>query len=229
MHAQGVCLLLQYLFPSCSREMPGPGPVERVCIRIRWATDSMGEEDAVEGGEIVMTSGEEEAVPSKPPDNRKLELVQKMLGGCLKHGLAALCKEKPEEPIKWLAHWLLDNNPNQPRVHLPRLRCPALPALPVLPRAARAAPRFPRCPTLLRPARLARQSLCRVLIARCSHPPGIKARASAAREGACNKQAGLAQRVSRGLRAGAGSGGALRERARQVSDARGSWLRAQYC
>lgn len=42
--------------------------------------------------------------------------VKKMLDGCLKHGLTALCKEKPDEPIKWLAHWLLENNPNQPRV-----------------------------------------------------------------------------------------------------------------
>jgi len=44
------------------------------------------------------------------------DYVKSMLDGCLKHGLTALCKEKPEEPIKWLAHWLLDNNPNQPRV-----------------------------------------------------------------------------------------------------------------
>jgi hypothetical protein len=134
--------------------------VERVCISESvGSTDSMGEEDAVQGGEIVMTPREEEAVPSKPPDNRKLELVQKMLGGCLKHGLAALCKEKPEEPIKWLAHWLLDNNPNQPRVHMPRLGCPVLPVLP------RAAPRCPAPPgsAVCTAARLARQSLCRVL------------------------------------------------------------------
>ena len=74
----------------------------------------MGEdEEQVAGEEIVMEP--EVAVPSKPVDKNR-ELVKKMLDGCLKHGLTALCKEKPEEPIKWLAHWLLENNPNQPRV-----------------------------------------------------------------------------------------------------------------
>ena len=55
---------------------------------------------------------------SKPADLNR-EYVQKLLNGCLKHGLSALCKEKPEEPIKWLAHWLLENNPHQPRVRPP--------------------------------------------------------------------------------------------------------------
>jgi len=78
--------------------------------------------------EVIMT--DEIVMPSKPVDKNR-EMVKKMLDdGCLKHGLAALCKAKPEEPIKWLAHWLLENNPNQPRVcfHCPftayaQLRC----------------------------------------------------------------------------------------------------------
>jgi hypothetical protein len=84
----------------------------------------MGEEGAREGEEIVMPPGEEEVLPRKPADKNR-ELVKKMLDGCLKHGLAALCKEKPEEPIKWLAHWLLENNPNQPRVRNPARAAPA--------------------------------------------------------------------------------------------------------
>eukprot|EP00002_Diphylleia_rotans_P005125 TRINITY_DN1419_c0_g1_i2.p1 TRINITY_DN1419_c0_g1~~TRINITY_DN1419_c0_g1_i2.p1 ORF type:complete len:201 (-),score=44.41 TRINITY_DN1419_c0_g1_i2:382-984(-) len=34
----------------------------------------------------------------------------------LTQGLIELCKTKPENPVKWLAHYLLDNNPNKPRV-----------------------------------------------------------------------------------------------------------------
>ena len=34
-------------------------------------------------------------------------------------GLTYLCKEKPEEPILWLADWLLTNNPNKPQVDEP--------------------------------------------------------------------------------------------------------------
>lgn len=30
-------------------------------------------------------------------------------------GLTELCKEKPMEPLIWLADWLLINNPNKPK------------------------------------------------------------------------------------------------------------------
>ena len=75
----------------------------------------MGEGDEGGGEEIVV---QPEEVSSGKPMDKNQAYVKKMLDGCLKHGLTALCKEKPQEPIKWLAHWLLDNNPNQPRVHI---------------------------------------------------------------------------------------------------------------
>ncbi|XP_068264859.1 nucleoside diphosphate kinase homolog 5 [Nyctibius grandis] len=31
-------------------------------------------------------------------------------------GLTALCKEKPADPMTWLADWLIEHNPNKPRV-----------------------------------------------------------------------------------------------------------------
>ncbi|KAJ4457364.1 putative nucleoside diphosphate kinase [Paratrimastix pyriformis] len=34
----------------------------------------------------------------------------------LADALTALCKAKPEDPVKWLGAWLLENNPNQPRI-----------------------------------------------------------------------------------------------------------------
>ncbi|XP_078486510.1 uncharacterized protein LOC100177987 [Ciona intestinalis] len=34
-------------------------------------------------------------------------------------GLTQLCKEKPGDPVMWLAEWLIDNNPNKPKVSGP--------------------------------------------------------------------------------------------------------------
>jgi len=161
---------------------------------VRFPTDqgsaaSMGEEGAREGEEIVMPPGEEEVLPRKPADKNR-ELVKKMLDGCLKHGLAALCKEKPEEPIKWLAHWLLENNPNQPRVRNPARAAPGS-----LARAARhaRAPMSGRVALLPVCARATASSVCWrqgearlhgvLILTRCAPPPGHEARKSAAREG----------------------------------------------
>jgi len=34
-------------------------------------------------------------------------------------GLTALCKEKPRDPLEWLADWLTENNPNKPQIENP--------------------------------------------------------------------------------------------------------------
>ncbi|CAH8643931.1 unnamed protein product [Heterobilharzia americana] len=34
----------------------------------------------------------------------------------LLRGLTELCKQKPKDPVLWLADWLLENNPNRPRL-----------------------------------------------------------------------------------------------------------------
>ena len=43
------------------------------------------------------------------------------LPGVLTKGLAELCKVKPSglDAVRWLGNWLLENNPNQPRVNEP--------------------------------------------------------------------------------------------------------------
>jgi nucleoside-diphosphate kinase len=47
------------------------------------------------------------------------EAVTDYLTGSVKptllEGLAHLCKEKPNDPVVWLADWLLMNNPNKPK------------------------------------------------------------------------------------------------------------------
>ncbi|KAG2386654.1 hypothetical protein C9374_002398 [Naegleria lovaniensis] len=42
--------------------------------------------------------------------------IQDRLQSYLIEGLTKLAKEKPENPIDWLARWILDNNPNKPMV-----------------------------------------------------------------------------------------------------------------
>jgi nucleoside-diphosphate kinase len=44
------------------------------------------------------------------------EYIEQELNTVLIEGLTKLAKEKPKEPLKWLANWLLDNNPNKPKV-----------------------------------------------------------------------------------------------------------------
>mmetsp|Transcript_21430 Transcript_21430/g.48529 ORF Transcript_21430/g.48529 Transcript_21430/m.48529 type:complete len:95 (+) Transcript_21430:111-395(+) len=45
-----------------------------------------------------------------------VQVAKSVMESCLKQGLVELCKEKPSDPVRWLAHWLLENNPNQPKV-----------------------------------------------------------------------------------------------------------------
>ena len=35
-------------------------------------------------------------------------------------GLTNICKEKPEDPIRSLANWLIENNPYKPRTFIPK-------------------------------------------------------------------------------------------------------------
>ncbi|XP_013390058.1 nucleoside diphosphate kinase homolog 5 [Lingula anatina] len=42
----------------------------------------------------------------------------------LLRGLTQLCKEKPSDPVVWLADWLLQNNPNKPKVKGPIIEEP---------------------------------------------------------------------------------------------------------
>ena len=41
--------------------------------------------------------------------------VQDRVFPTLLKGLTVLCKEKPEDPIRYLAYWLIENNPYRPR------------------------------------------------------------------------------------------------------------------
>ncbi|KAF6018397.1 hypothetical protein EB796_023302 [Bugula neritina] len=49
------------------------------------------------------------------PTSITQKLLDKINPTLLK-GLTALCKQKPEDPVVWLADWLIDNNPNKPKI-----------------------------------------------------------------------------------------------------------------
>ncbi|KAL5468903.1 hypothetical protein EMCRGX_G030053 [Ephydatia muelleri] len=43
------------------------------------------------------------------------DYLQRHIAPVLSRGLTELSKQKPENPVEWLAHWLLQNNPNKPQ------------------------------------------------------------------------------------------------------------------
>jgi len=47
------------------------------------------------------------------------DYLSKSVNPTLLKGLTDLAKKKPEDPVLWLADWLLENNPNKPRVRNP--------------------------------------------------------------------------------------------------------------
>lgn len=50
-------------------------------------------------------------------DKRKVEdYLKELVNPTLLEGLAQLCKNKPVDPILWLASWLLMNNPYKPKM-----------------------------------------------------------------------------------------------------------------
>ncbi|KAJ3294645.1 NME NM23 member 5 [Borealophlyctis nickersoniae] len=53
-----------------------------------------------------------------PPESAKV-FFERSLYPTLTQGLTQLCKEKPANPTAWLGNWLLENNPNKPKVTEP--------------------------------------------------------------------------------------------------------------
>ncbi|GFN87250.1 nucleoside diphosphate kinase-like protein 5 [Plakobranchus ocellatus] len=47
------------------------------------------------------------------------DYLSKFVNPTLLKGLTDLAKKKPEDPVLWLADWLLENNPNKPKVRNP--------------------------------------------------------------------------------------------------------------
>ncbi|XP_072204168.1 nucleoside diphosphate kinase homolog 5 isoform X1 [Excalfactoria chinensis] len=51
-----------------------------------------------------------------PAGQRARDYLNLHVNPTLLAGLTALCKEKPADPMIWLADWLIEHNPNKPRL-----------------------------------------------------------------------------------------------------------------
>lgn len=61
---------------------------------------------------------------SAPSD---VEKIKDRVYPTLLKGLTVLCKEKPDDPIRYLAYWLIENNPYKPRAVDPPESAPLTP------------------------------------------------------------------------------------------------------
>ncbi|GHP10385.1 hypothetical protein PPROV_000911600 [Pycnococcus provasolii] len=94
------------------------------CLRALYGTD--GTQNATHGSDSPASAAREikfffpKLVLEVPSPEAAKEYVARFLQPTLLKGLTALCKEKPSadklQAITWLAEWLLDNNPNKPRI-----------------------------------------------------------------------------------------------------------------
>eukprot|EP00053_Salpingoeca_punica_P001659 m.34417 g.34417 ORF g.34417 m.34417 type:complete len:198 (+) comp11147_c0_seq1:93-686(+) len=112
---------------SAWREMMGPtnSSIARVespkSIRARFGTDN--QRNAVHGSDSV-TSAQKEIrffFPNTIADNipsakQARDSIEQTVTPTLTRALTALCKAKPADPLTWLADWLVENNPNKPKV-----------------------------------------------------------------------------------------------------------------
>lgn len=112
------------------RAMMGPTNTQKAqlenptCLRALYGTD--GTMNATHGSDSPASAARElkfffpKLILEVPTPEAAKEYVARFLQPTLLKGLTALCKEKPSaeplEAVTWIAEWLLDNNPNKPRI-----------------------------------------------------------------------------------------------------------------
>ncbi|XP_048399512.1 nucleoside diphosphate kinase homolog 5 [Stegostoma tigrinum] len=91
-------------------------------IRAIYGTDEL--RNAVHGSETSSAAEREIRLifPNTTVDHMSsaqdaITYLSRFVNPTLLSGLTELCKQKPTDPITWLADWLLENNPNKPHIH----------------------------------------------------------------------------------------------------------------
>lgn len=91
-------------------------------IRAKYGTDEQC--NAVHGSDSEASAEREirfffnrSIIEPIPTRQSAQDYLEKTLNQTLLKGLTGLCKEKPHDPISWLAEWLLTNNPYKPVVN----------------------------------------------------------------------------------------------------------------
>eukprot|EP00128_Syssomonas_multiformis_P000034 Colp12_sorted_trinity150504_noHs@5425 len=112
------------------RELIGPTDPNKAKVShpksIRALFGTNGQRNAVHGSDSTQSAAREilfmfpqTILEPLPTSAQAKEAITKNLNPVLLRGLIELCKVKPSDPISWLGKWLLDNNPNKPRVTEP--------------------------------------------------------------------------------------------------------------
>ncbi|XP_020381284.1 nucleoside diphosphate kinase homolog 5 isoform X1 [Rhincodon typus] len=90
-------------------------------IRAIYGTDEL--RNAVHGSETSSAAEREIRLifPNTTVDHISsaqdaITYLSRFVNPTLLSGLTELCKQKPTDPITWLADWLLENNPNKPHI-----------------------------------------------------------------------------------------------------------------
>eukprot|EP00730_Choanoeca_flexa_P018067 TRINITY_DN8766_c0_g1_i2.p1 TRINITY_DN8766_c0_g1~~TRINITY_DN8766_c0_g1_i2.p1 ORF type:complete len:199 (+),score=13.36 TRINITY_DN8766_c0_g1_i2:50-646(+) len=112
------------------RELIGPTNAKKAkeiaptSLRARFGTDN--QRNALHGSDSTISANREikfffpNFVVSDPSNvEAGRDYLEKTVNPTLIRGLTALCKVKPETPIRWLADWLEENNPNTPTIQEP--------------------------------------------------------------------------------------------------------------
>jgi len=94
------------------------------CLRALYGTDD--QRNALHGSDSFSSSEREirfffpdSIVEPVPIGQAAKDYLAKSVNPTLLKGLTELCKQKPIDPVIWLADWMLENNPNKPKVRQP--------------------------------------------------------------------------------------------------------------
>ncbi|XP_062494002.1 nucleoside diphosphate kinase homolog 5 [Pezoporus occidentalis] len=120
-------VLARYCAVSYWKELLGPSNSIRAKIthpyslRAIYGTDDL--RNGLHGSRSISTAEREirfmfpeVIVEPVPTGQRARDYLNFYVKPTLLAGLTALCKEKPADPMIWLADWLIEHNPNKPRV-----------------------------------------------------------------------------------------------------------------
>ncbi|KAJ8254612.1 hypothetical protein GJAV_G00194970 [Gymnothorax javanicus] len=91
------------------------------CLRAKYGTSDL--RNAVHGSESFSAMEREvkfmfpsSVIEPIPKGELAKDYLNRFVNPTLLTGLTELCKRKPADPLTWLADWLVENNPNEPRV-----------------------------------------------------------------------------------------------------------------
>jgi len=99
------------------------------CLRAIYGTDD--QRNGLHGSDSYSSAAREirfffpdSVVEPIPVGQAAKDYLARAVNPTLLKGLTELCKQKPRDPVVWLADWLLDNNPNKPKVKEPVIQEP---------------------------------------------------------------------------------------------------------